>query len=152
MFQTFNWSISVILGVTVSQFGRVYSQMMTRPGTIIKVLKNDLTILLSTTVIGGCDWKNGNKITIRSTFVKYSQAHGLNSQFRVNGEVILPVVIFHSVTSIKKEKKAKRINWLLCLIQMTNGSTILNTDWQLQKRRILLSVWCRKTLILARDL
>ena len=83
--------------------------------------------------------KSGSQITTRSMFVRFSQVLGHNSPFKVNGKVILQVVLFPLLTIMRKMRSLKRIIRQHYLTLTTSGSIIPSTDLQFQRKQMLLS-------------
>lgn len=142
----FTWEIP---GAKAKVSGKALFVTKMRLGTIIKVLKNALTILSSLMETGGCVLKTGKLTTTPFMFVKFSQVLGLNSQLPVNGKETQMEV--HTQTSIPphklRNKRRMQLNWTL----VTAGSTTHNLDCQLQNVLKWLSHLCRKTSTSARD-
>ena len=131
----FDWSKLETLGVILD--GMVNSVKKMKLGTNTKNLKLFLatTSLRRQKHVGGCVGMTSIQTSTNSTSQRFSLQHGNNIQYLMNGLEILQEVLIHG-----RQKKTKTRN----LIQMTNGLTILNTDFLYQRRLKFTSVWCKK--------
>lgn len=133
----FDWSRLEIHGVI--QDGMVNSVKKTKLGMNTKNLKQFLATISQPRqkLVGGCVGMISTRTLINFTLQRFSLQHGNSILSLMNGLETPQEVLIHGPQKRTKTKS---------LIQTTNGLTILNTDFQSQRRLKFTSVWCKKML------